>query len=68
MHIDYISSAILVFHILPLLAIKVKMSVQFSCLIELLRLLKKVEVNTCVLCEVSVNLFALLIFTVLFKG
>jgi hypothetical protein len=35
---------------------------------ELLRLLKKVEVNTCVLCEVSVNLFALLIFTVLFKG
>jgi hypothetical protein len=35
---------------------------------ELLRSLKKVEVNTCVLCEVSVNLFALLIFTVLFKG
>jgi len=35
---------------------------------ELLSLLKKVAVNTCVLCEVSVNLFALLIFTLLFKG
>jgi len=35
---------------------------------ELLRLLEAVELNTCVLCKVSVNLFALLIFTALFKG
>jgi hypothetical protein len=35
---------------------------------ELLRLLEEVPVNPCVLCEVSVNLFALLLFTVLFKG
>jgi hypothetical protein len=35
---------------------------------ELLRLIKAVELNTCVLCEVSISLFALLIFAVSVKG
>jgi hypothetical protein len=34
---------------------------------ELLRLLKKVEVNTCVLCEVSVNVFYNLVYNLTFK-